>query len=236
MDYLGGGSAIELWLSEREDPGFDSDLQRHIWEELRLEPGLDSSDIAVEVSDRVMTLLGHVRNYPEKLAAERAAARVPRIQHLTNSLSVELPPGHERPDAILQDEATNVLARDVVVPVGQVRSTVAQGCITLQGEVDRAQQREAAEAAVRPLTGVRNVDNRITIRPTETTRELQAELVLALQRHQELHTRHVRVDARTGIVVLSGRVPSIAERSAIERTMWSVTGVTGVVDDLTIER
>ena len=142
----------------------------------------------------------------------------------------------ERPDAVLADESARVLSWDALVPAGQIRVTVAEGCLTLEGEVDRAQQSEAAEQAVLPLIGVKHVENRITIRPMWTSQELQPEIMLALRRHRELHTRRVRVDARGGIVVLRGRVPSIAERSAIEHAMWSVAGVTGVVDELTIAR
>jgi osmotically-inducible protein OsmY len=236
MDYMGGGSSIELWFAESQEPGLGSELQRRVKEEMRREAGLDPSGIAVEVCDRTITLQGHVRSYPEKVAAERAAARVPRLQQLINRLHVELATGDERPDAVLADESARVLSWDALVPAGQVRVTVADGCITLEGQVDRAQQREAAEQAVQPLIGVKHVENRITIRPMWTSQELQPEIVLALQRHRELHTRRVRVDVRGGIVVLRGRVPSIAERSAIEHAMWSIAGVTGVVDELTIAR
>jgi hyperosmotically inducible protein len=117
-----------------------------------------------------------------------------------------------------------------------VHVTVAEGCLTLEGEVDRAQQSEAAEQAVLPLIGVKHVENRITIRPMWTSQELQPEIVRALRNHRELHTRHVRVEARAGIVMLRGRVPSIAERSAIERATWGIAGVTDVVDQLSIDR
>jgi hyperosmotically inducible protein len=236
MDYQGGGSSIELWLSECQEPGLGSELQRRVKEELRLEPGLDPSGIAVEVRDCAITLQGHIRSYPEKVAAERAAARVRRLQQLINRLRVELPPGDERSDAVLADEAARVLSWDALVPAGRVHVTVAEGCLTLEGEVDRAQQSEAAEQAVLPLIGVKDVENRITIRPMWTSQELQPEIVRALRNHRELHTRHVRVEARAGIVMLRGRVPSIAERSAIERATWGIAGVTDVVDQLSIDR
>ena len=43
--------------------------------------------------------------------------------------------------------------------------TISGGWITLEGEVEWNYQKEAAEAAVRDLTGVRGVSNRITVRP-----------------------------------------------------------------------
>lgn len=236
MDYEGGGSSIELWLGEREDPGLNSDLRERVREELRWEPGLDALGIAVAARDRTITLQGQVRSYPEKVAAERAAARVPRVRELTNRLCVELPPEHERSDTIIAEEATRVLAWDALVPAGRVRAMVCEGCITLAGEVDWDHQRGAAEQVVGQLIGVRGVENRITVRPKWTTGELQPGVVAALRHHRELHTRHVRVETRAGIVALRGHVPSIAERSAIERAVWTVPGVTGVLDELAIDR
>lgn len=158
------------------------------------------------------------------------------MQQLINRLRVDLPPGDERADSVLADEAARVLSWDALVPAGQVRVEVAEGCITLEGQVDRDQQREAAEQAVLALIGVKHVENRITIRPMWTSQELQPEIVRALRHHRELHTRHIRVEAHAGIVMLRGHVPSIAERSAIERATWSIAGVTDVVDQLTIDR
>ena len=236
MDYEGGGSSIELWLAEHEDPGLDSKLRERVQEELRWEPGLDSSSIVLESRDRAITLLGSVRSYPEKVAAERAAARVPRVQQLTNRLHVELPPGHERPDATLLEEATRVLAWDALVPAGRVRTTVCEGCVTLEGQVDWDHQRVTAEQAVQPLIGVKAVENRITVQPKWVTGELQEEVTAAVRHRHEWHTRHVRIETVRGVVVLRGRVPSLAERSAIEHAVWNVPGVLGVVNELTIDR
>jgi hypothetical protein len=109
-----------------------SELQRCVKEELRLEPGLDPSGIAVEVRECAITLQGHVRSYPEKVAAERAAARVPRVQQLINRLRVELPLGDERPMRYCRRSCARPVV-DALVPAGRVRAAVADGCITLEG-------------------------------------------------------------------------------------------------------
>ena len=236
MDTEGGGSSIELWLAEQEEPGLNSELRERVQEQLNWEPGLDASSIAVEARNRAITLTGFVHSYPQKVAAERAAARVPRVRELNNDLRVVLPPAYERADPILAEEANRVLAWDALVPAGCVRVTVRAGCITLEGEVDWDHQRLAAQQAVQHLIGVTGVESRITVRPKWTTGEMQSSVVAALRHHPELHSRHVRVNMSGGVVVLRGRVPSIAERSAIERAVWNVPGVTGVVDELSIER
>jgi osmotically-inducible protein OsmY len=236
LEHNGGGSSIELWLAEREEPGLDSQLRRVVREELDWQPGLDPTGIEVVVRDRAVTLRGVVRAYQEKVAALAAAARVPRVRALTDEIQVDLPACHARTDTALLEEVTNVLAWDAQVPAEHLRVSVHEGCVTLEGWVEWDYQREAAERAVRPLIGVRGVVNRTTVRPKWITAELHPAVVAALQHHRELHTRHVAVETRNGVVRLRGRVPSLAERSAVETTVWNVPGVTQVVDELAIDR
>jgi osmotically-inducible protein OsmY len=236
MEQSGGGSSIELWLADREEPGLDSDLRRLVFEELQWEPVLDPTGIEVDVRDRAVTLRGAVRSYAEKVAAAEAASRVPRVQRLTNEIVVDLPAPHVRRDPALHEEAVNVLRWDALVPDEHVQVSVHDGCITLSGWVEWEWQREAADRAVRVLIGVRGTENHITVRPKWATGELQPAVVAALRHHRELHTRHVAVETRNGVVRLTGRVPSLAERAIVAHAAWNVPGVTGVVDELSIDR
>lgn|SRR5512135_2346912 len=236
MDDAGGGSSIEMWRCEHEDPGLDSDLQERVHEEMRWEAGLDTSDITVGVDARAVTLRGSVRTYPEKRAAELAACRVPRVQRVTNNLRVDLAPAHARSDELLLEEVTRVLEWDTLVPKGRVLAAVTDGCVTLSGDVDWDHQRVAAEHAVTPLLGVRAIENQLTVRPKWMTGELQTTVKAALRHHQDLHTQHVHIETVRGVVVLQGRVPSLAERSTIERVAWEAPGVLGVVNELSIDR
>ena len=54
----------------------DSDIKRDVEDELRWEPNVDSTDIAVAVKNGIVTLTGYVRSYSHKFAAERAAKRM----------------------------------------------------------------------------------------------------------------------------------------------------------------
>jgi hypothetical protein len=88
----GGGMSIEMW---RADDGgravLQSRLQRGVFDEFVHEPTLDAADIRVVVDGRVVTLLGTVKRYPDKLAAERAAKRVRGVQMVRDELAV-MPP------------------------------------------------------------------------------------------------------------------------------------------------
>jgi osmotically-inducible protein OsmY len=58
----------------------DSEIERDVREELKWDPDLDASDIAVSVKDGVVTLAGYVKSCTDRLEAERAAKRVAGVR------------------------------------------------------------------------------------------------------------------------------------------------------------
>jgi hypothetical protein len=76
----------------------DEEIKRDVEEELRFDPNIDETDIAVAVKDGVVTLSGFVRGYGQRRAAEDAAKRVAGVLGVANNLEVRLPIIHQRPD------------------------------------------------------------------------------------------------------------------------------------------
>lgn len=69
----------------------DSDIKRDVEDELRWDPSVDATDIAVAVKNGVVTLTGFVRNYMDKFEAEAAAKRVAGVVGLANDIEVGVP-------------------------------------------------------------------------------------------------------------------------------------------------
>jgi BON domain len=69
----------------------DSDIKRDVEDELRWDPDIDATDIAVAVKDGVVTLTGFVRSYSQKRQAEADAKRVAGVLGLANDIEVRLP-------------------------------------------------------------------------------------------------------------------------------------------------
>jgi hyperosmotically inducible protein len=55
-----------------------------------------------------------------------------------------------------------------------------------------------------------------------------------LQRHAERAADHIHIKVRDGVVTLTGKVASYAERSLARGAAWSAPGVHAVVDDLEV--
>jgi hypothetical protein len=76
----------------------DSDIKRDVEAELKWDPDIDATDIAVAVKGGVVTLTGFVKSYTHKWQAESDAKRVAGVIGVASDIEVRLPTGSERPD------------------------------------------------------------------------------------------------------------------------------------------
>jgi len=212
----------------------DVDLQRDVFDELKWEPAVHSTDIGVIVKDGVVTLEGVVDSYPEKWAAERAAKRVSGVKALALELEVKLPGSGKQTDADIAEAAENALKWDVLVPQDRIKVTVEKGFLTLEGQVDWEFQRSAAKRAVQYLTGVKGVANEITVKPKVAPTDVKAQIEAALKRNAILDAQQIKVQADGGKVTLRGNVRSWAERDEAEAAAWAAPGVNEVTDFIAV--
>ena len=121
----------------------DSQLQKAVIAELGWEPSVDSAHIGVSTHDGVVTLNGHVRNFSQKLAAEKAVGRVKGVKAVAEEIEVKLPFDIERGDEDIAAAAIERLAWDSSVPRDAVNVRVEKGWVTLSGKVEWHYQKEA---------------------------------------------------------------------------------------------
>ena len=212
----------------------DKELKRHIEDALNWEPSFDAADIGVSVDNGVATLRGDVATFAARSTAERVTLGVYGVKAVANDMNVKLPGEYQRTDSDIAQAAVNALQWNTVVPTNRVSIAVSNGWITLKGNVDWQYQKDAAARALRDLTGVRGVNNTLTVQPHVRSGEVQDKIEAAFKRSAEIDARRINVTATDGKVILSGNVRSWAERQEAERAAWAAPGVTQVDDRLFI--
>lgn len=213
----------------------DTQIQKDVIDELRWDPSIRENEIGVSSKDGVVTLSGVVDSYADKHAAEHAAQRVSGVKAIAEDLTVKLVPTSKRTDTEIAHAAVTALKWDIQVPDEKIKVKVDDGYITLSGDVEWKFQRDAAERAVRYLTGARAVVNLINVRPKHVSKfEVGSKIKDALRRGAERDADRITVEAADGKVTLKGTVRSFAERNDAERAAWSAPGVTSVDDRIAI--
>ena len=214
----------------------DDNVRDHVLFELKSDPKIRSSDIAVGVKDGVVTLSGSVTSYWEKDAAEKAAKRVYGVRGVANDIEVK--PPSTRTDTEIARDAVHELERHVSIPSDKIKVTVKNGWVTLEGSVgvEWQYQKILAESAIKGLRGVVGITNNIEVTPQVSPLEAKRQIEEALRRSADLDARRIRVEVEGGTVRLYGDVRSWTELREAERAAWSVPGATKVENFIMVAR
>jgi hyperosmotically inducible protein len=127
----------------------DETLTQHVKAKISADAGLAAQAVNVSVKDGVVTLTGTVNSDPNKTRAGELAKSVEGVKSVANTLTVRPPivnatPPPVSPDVRLRTDVTASLAK---YGITTVTATVANGEVTLTGDVPRAKLQDAMKAA-----------------------------------------------------------------------------------------
>lgn len=219
----------------KEQP-YETDLQlkADVTDEFAWDPAIDAANVGVMVKDGVVTLAGHLDSFLVKHAVERTAHRVAGLRGIALELVVKLAAEHKRSDSEIAQSAATVLLLNSLVPDGKVQVEVEDGWVTLIGEVEWNYQFAGAVQCIRPVAGVRGLDNRIGIKSRASGKAIGLQISPALTRQAMREAKHITVGVEGGVVILWGEVHFLAEREASVGAAFSAHGVSPVVNKLQI--
>ena len=212
----------------------DATLKQYVLDELAWRPDVDSAHIGITAENGVITLSGDVPSYAQKLEAVDAVKRVVGVRGVAEELKVRYSDDYSTEDEVIAQRALDCLDWDASVPKNSVQVAVADGIVTLSGQVAWQFERTSAEDAVRKLYGVVDVINNITLKNQPQPSDVKSRIEDALKRNADLDAKSIRVSVRDGTVTLDGSVDSWSARDAAEDAAWAAPGVMSVRDRLSV--
>jgi osmotically-inducible protein OsmY len=213
-------------------PHTDEEIQENVLEELRWEPRVRANEIGVIVKNGIVTLLGWVDSYVQKVAAEAA---VRGVRDVVNEIEVRLASSAQRTDDDLTKSVIDALAWHAPVPIDDLDVTVSKGWVTLKGAVEYNFQKREAEHVVQHIPEVKGITNLITVKPHSVPGDLKLKIEEALVRNAETDAKHITVEVQGSKVILHGKVHSNMEKLVAEESAWSAPGVTEVENQIEVD-
>lgn len=154
----------------------DDEIRKDVLEELDRDPQIGARDIAVALRDGVVTLAGFVRSPGERARAEAIAERIGGVGGIANDIEVRIPLFGRRPDPEVARELVGTIRNRLPALCERIRVHVANGRVTLEGNVDWHEQRLQAEELAARVRGVRSIGNEIVVAPQSSPPEAEHQI------------------------------------------------------------
>jgi osmotically-inducible protein OsmY len=218
-------------------PRSDEEIKRDLVDELYWDYRVDASNVKAEVSDGKVRLTGTVPSYSARNAAVAAAWGIDGVGDVTNHLTVRFPPAFVTPtDAEIGSTASRTLSWNPEVHDAAIDVTVSGGVVKLEGTVDAYWKRGKAEDLVSNLRGVVDVENHLTVAPSQSPvdQDIAKDIEAALDRNVYVDAEQVTVKVEGGTVILTGKVPSNYARGRAYDAAALTPGVLRVDNNLVV--
>jgi len=214
------------------------------------------AEIHLNITDGALTIAGEVPDVAvKKMLLARAAAH-PAVSGIIDRLRVApaSPMGDKEIrdhlcDSLLSEPALAEIAIlerivDKLVPLrrppaarrGMITITVADGVVTLDGDVPGLAHKRLAGVLAWWVPGSRDVVNGLGVLPPEedSDEEIEDAVRLALEKDPFVNASQIRVGVSNASVRLTGTVPTDSERHMAEFDAWYVFGVNRVENHITV--
>jgi osmotically-inducible protein OsmY len=141
-------------------------------------------------------------------------------------------------DMELQRDVLDEITWEPSVCAPEVGVMVSDGIVTLTGTADNLPAKWAAENAALRVSGVRAVVNDIEVKLSTDDHRSDGDLALAACTVLEWNVvlpKNLQVAVDNGWITLSGRVQWRFQKTAAEETVKLLTGVKGVINNITVK-
>lgn len=246
---LPAAAPVREMLRSVKDTSQDAATTSKVKTALLLSKHVSAFDIKTTTTRGVVSLTGEVPSEETRRLAGAIAQDTSGVAQVQNDLVVNPGAGRNPAMANLGDRIADLEVKTIVIDrlarapeLKDKRLTVqvARQVVTLEGTVDSPAQKRAAEDIAIQAPGVQSLVSQITVAdgqagPESTDDRLARRVEFELYSTKAVSLKAVQIRSQDGTVVLSGSVPSRAEKLLAEKVAQSVEGVKKVVNNLSAQ-
>jgi osmotically-inducible protein OsmY len=215
------------WAIQADSQPDDTSMTFWVRQAVLQAPRIGPSDITVDTSDGIVTLVGSVPNVSARQYADREAKKIAGVRGVVNELFIA--PSF-RVDADITQDVRQRLSTSAAIASDVLRVTVHQGTVTLEGTVASWAERQEAGLLAGEVRGVRAVTNTLVVQYPHTRPDaaIQRDVATTLARDVYLTGLPIAATVQNGVVTLMGEVATVYQQeraSDAARLVWNVTGV-----------
>lgn len=207
----------------------DGTITFWVKEALREDPRVDDSRIKVLTQSGIVTLTGQVPNLSSKKYAELEAKKIGGVRGVINKLIVFVQP---RSDTDIRQDLLRGFLNSADLELRDIAVKVADGRVTLTGQVESWSQRDEAELIATELRGVMYVDNEVKVveKENRTDEEIRKDVIYTLGRDVYLTGILIDVQVKDGVVTLTGKLATPYQKERATDDCLFVENVKDVKD------
>ncbi len=206
---------------------------------------LKDDNIKIESKNGVVSLTGVVSEESHKSLAQDTVAGLPGVKSVDNKLEVKGERPAEKSDAWITTKVkTTFLFHRSVSAMTEVNTK--DGIVTLRGDAANEAQKDLTTEYAKDVDGVKDVKNEMTLSKTakktpRTTGDkiddasITAQVKMALLFHRSTSALDTKVETKHGVVTLSGKAASTAEKDLASKIVDDVKGVKSVNNRMTVK-
>lgn len=206
---------------------------------------LKGDNIKIQSTDGIVALTGTVSEESHKSLAQETVASLPGVKSVDNRLEIKGELQAEMSDAWISTKVkTAFLFHRNVSSMTEVDTK--DGIVTLKGSADNQAQKDLTTEYAQDIEGVRAVNNQMTVSKTlakahQSVGEviddasITALVKMTLMYHRSTSAIQTKVETNDGVVTLSGKAGSAAEKDLAGKLVNDVKGVKIVKNQMTVE-
>lgn len=226
-------TAAPLFASDTDDRIESSFKKSYVYKTY-----LQDENIKISSKDGVVTLSGEVLDESHKPMAQDTVEALPGVKSVENTIIIK----NDKSDTWVKMKVQTTLVFHSNVNARKTNVFVKDGMVTLKGQAMSQAQKELTTEYVKDVEGVKGVNNEMTIAKSDSTigekiddASITAQVKMTLMMHKSTGVIRTSVTTNNGIVTLSGKAKSEAERDLVTKLTEDVQGVNNVVNNMTIE-